>query len=63
MTNLSYVLRKIKDLVGSQCVRKHSGVNLSMIQTTNKKLMYADDVENVYGSLGFDDMYIKSGIG
>ena len=34
-----------------------------MIQTMNENLIYADDVENVYGSLGFDDMYIKSGIG
>ena len=31
--SLSYVLRKTKDLVGSQCVKKYSGVNVSMIET------------------------------
>ena len=34
-----------------------------MIQTMSKKLIYADDEEVLYGSLGFDDMYIKAGIG
>ena len=44
-------------------LKKHSGVNLSMIETMSEKLIYADGVEEVYGSLGFDDMYIKAGIG
>ena len=51
-----------KDLVGAQCVRKQSGVNLLMIQTISKNLIYADDVEEVYGTLDFDDIYIKAGI-
>ena len=34
---LSYVLRKTKDLVGSQCVKKMCAVNLSMVETMNEK--------------------------
>ena len=63
LSSLSYVLRKTKDLVGLQCVKKYSGVNLSMVEIMSEKLIYANDVEKVYGSLGFDYMYIKAGIG
>ena len=34
-----------------------------MVETMRENLIYADDVIEVYGSLGFDDMYIKAGIG
>ena len=34
-----------------------------MVETMSEKLIYADDIIDVYGSLGFDDMYIKAGIG
>ena len=34
-----------------------------MVETMSEKLIYTDDVIEVYGSLGFDDMYIKAGIG
>ena len=34
-----------------------------MVETMSEKLIYTDDVIDVYGSLGFDDMYIKAGIG
>ena len=63
MPSFSYILRKTKDLVGTQCVKKYSGVNLSMVETMSENLIYADNVEEVYGSLGFDDAYIKAGIG
>ena len=43
--------------------KKSCAVNLSMVETMSEKLIYADDVIEVYGSLGFDDMYIKAGIG
>ena len=59
----SYVLRKTKDLVRAQCVKNNCAVNLRMVETMSEKLIYADDVIDVYGSLGFDDMYIKAGIG
>ena len=63
LPSLSYVLRKTKGLVGAQCVEQMCAVNLSMVETMSEKLIYADDVMEVYGSLGFDDMYIKAGIG
>ena len=63
LPSFGYILRKTKALIGAQCVKKHSGVNLSMIQTVSKKLTNTDDVEEFYGSLGFDNMYIKAGFG
>ena len=63
LPGLSYVLRKTKKMVRAQYVRKDSSVKLATIQMMSKKLIDSDNEEIIYGSLGFDDMCIKAGIG
>ena len=50
-------------MVGAQYIAKDCRINLLIIQTMSKKLISSDNEWNIYESLGFDDKYIKAGLG
>ena len=47
LTNISYVLRNTKKMVGIHGVTTYCGVNLSTIQTISFKVIYSNDEEDM----------------
>ena len=64
LLSLSYILRKTKEMVGTQNVVKDHGLNVCNVITISGNLIGSNKlrIKKIKGALSFDDMYIKQGI-